>query len=131
MCIIALHDLQLRTGIDGGAERCGTSGGAGRGRSREVFREVASGAKTDRTQLHRLAEFERNLIRARTGEGYAKAKVRGVKLGPPFKLTPHRRREALARHETGETLTDIGRSCNVNHSTISRLRPTGQVACLT
>src|SRR4051794_13128639 len=115
-----------------------------------VFREVASGAKTDRTQLRRaldqlnagdvlivtrldrlarstrdllntlaaiagkgagfrslgdtwadtttphgrlmltvlggLAEFERELIRARTGEGRARAKARGVRLGRRPKL---------------------------------------------
>src|SRR5215211_4718369 len=31
-------------------------------------------------------------------------------------------REALARREAGEPLTEIGRSYNVSHSTISRLR---------
>jgi DNA invertase Pin-like site-specific DNA recombinase len=80
------------------------------------------------TMLAGLAEFERDLIRARTGEGRARAKARGVKLGPPFKLTPHQRLEALARRETGEPLTDIARSYSVSHSTISRLRPIGQGA---
>ena len=138
---------------------------------KKVFREVASGAKTDRAQLRRvlaqldagdvlmvtrldrlarstrdllntlatitakkagfrslgdawadtttshgrlmltvlggLAEFERDLIRARTGEGRARAKARGVKMGRPHKLTPApaargdpaaRRRRAAARH---------------------------------
>ena len=151
----------------------------------KVFREVASGAKTDRAQLRRLldalapsdvltvtrldrlarstrdllntlavitakgagfrslgdtwadtttahgrlmltvlgglAEFERELIRARTGEGRARAKVRGVKLGRKPKLTEHQRREAITRREGGEALTDIARSYNVSHSTISRL----------
>ncbi len=122
----------------------------------KVFREVASGAKTDRVQLRRLvarleaddvltvtrldrlarstrdllntlatitgkkagfrslgdawadtttshgrlmltvlgglAEFERDLIRARTGEGRERAKARGVKMGRKPKLTPHQRR---------------------------------------
>jgi transposase-like protein len=41
----------------------------------------------------------------------------------PRKLTPHQRREAIARREAGdETLTDIARSYNVSHSTISRQR---------
>ncbi|WP_244470456.1 helix-turn-helix domain-containing protein [Microvirga vignae] len=34
----------------------------------------------------------------------------------------HQRREALARREAGEPLTEIARSYNVSHSTISRLR---------
>jgi len=34
-----------------------------------------------------------------------------------LKLTPHQIREALARREAGETLSDIGRSYNVSHST--------------
>jgi DNA invertase Pin-like site-specific DNA recombinase len=152
---------------------------------KKVFREVASGAKTDRAQLRRLldvldagdvlmvtrldrlarstrdllntlasiagkgagfrsigdtwadtttphgrlmltvlgglAEFERELIRARTGEGRARAKARGVKLGRRPKLTLHQKREALARRDGGEPITEIARSYNVHHSTISRL----------
>src|SRR5580704_1002689 len=137
----------------------------------KVFREVASGAKTDRAQLRRLldrlarstrdllntlaaitgkkagfqslgdtwadtttshgrlmltilwglAEFERDLIRARTGEGRARAVVRGQKMGRPFKLTDHQKREAIKRRNQGETLADIARSYNVSPATISRL----------
>jgi DNA invertase Pin-like site-specific DNA recombinase len=74
------------------------------------------------TILGGLAEFERELIRSRTGEGRERAKARGVIMGRRPKLTPHQRREAIARREAGEVLTDIGRSYNVSHSTISRLR---------
>jgi DNA invertase Pin-like site-specific DNA recombinase len=152
----------------------------------KVFREVASGAKTDRAQLRRtlealdagdvltvtrldrlarstrdllntlaaitakgagfrslgdgwadtttphgrllltvlggLAEFERDLIRTRTGEGRARAKARGVQLGRPPKLTPHQKREAIERRDNGEALTEIARTYNVSHSTISRLK---------
>jgi DNA invertase Pin-like site-specific DNA recombinase len=73
------------------------------------------------TVLAGLAEFERELIRARTSEGRQRAKARGVKLGRKFKLTPHQRKEAIARRDRGETLMDIARSYNVSHSTISRL----------
>ena len=130
----------------------------------KVFREVASGAKTDRAQLRRvldqldagdvlmvtrldrlarstrdllntlaaiadrkagfrslgdawadtttphgrlmltvlggLAEFERDLIRARTGEGRARAVARGVRDGPQPKLTaaPEARGDQAPRH---------------------------------
>jgi DNA invertase Pin-like site-specific DNA recombinase len=152
----------------------------------KVFREVASGAKTDRAQLRRLldqleagdvlmvtrldrlarstrdllntlaaitgkkagfrslidtwadtttshgrliltvlgglAEFERDLIRARTGEGRERAKARGVKMGRKPKLTPHQQKEAIKRRDRGdETLAEIGRSYNVSAATISRL----------
>src|SRR5215204_2098278 len=73
------------------------------------------------TVLGGLAEFERELIRTRTGEGRERAKARGVVLGRKPKLSPHQRREALARREAGDVLTDIARTYNVSHSTISRL----------
>jgi DNA invertase Pin-like site-specific DNA recombinase len=73
------------------------------------------------TVLGGLAEFERELIRARTGEGRARAKARGVKMGRPPKLTPHQVKEALRRRDAGEPMRDIARTFNVSHSTISRL----------
>jgi DNA invertase Pin-like site-specific DNA recombinase len=73
------------------------------------------------TVLGGLAEFERSLILARTGEGRTRAMVRGVRFGRKPKLTPYQIAEARARREAGETTTDIGRSYNVSHSTISRL----------
>src|ERR1700753_2457270 len=48
------------------------------------------------TVLGGLAEFERELIRTRTGEGRARAKARGQSLGRPFKLTVHQRQGGLA-----------------------------------
>ena len=74
------------------------------------------------TVLGGLAEFERDLIRKRTSEGRQRAKARGVKLGRKPKLTAHQRYEAIKRRNEGkETLTEIARSYNVCHSTISRL----------
>ena len=67
------------------------------------------------------AEFEHDLIQARTTEGRERAKARGVKLGRPFKLTSHQHKEARGRRGKGEMLMDIARSYNVSHSTISRL----------
>ena len=45
------------------------------------------------TVLGGLAEFERELIRARTGEGRARAKAAGVKLGRKPALTHHQKQE--------------------------------------
>ena len=73
------------------------------------------------TVLAGLAEFERELIRARTGEGRARAKAEGRKMGRPHKLTPHQQREARERRDQGESLSSIARSFNVHHATIGRL----------
>jgi hypothetical protein len=55
------------------------------------------------TVLGGLAEFERELIRARTGDGRTRAKDRGVRFGRPPKVAPHQRWDALARLAAGET----------------------------
>ena len=75
------------------------------------------------TVLGGLAEFERELIRARTGDGRKLAIARGVKMGRKPKMTPHQQKEALRRRDTGEPPRDITRSYSVSHSTISRLSP--------
>ena len=71
--------------------------------------------------LGSIAAFEQELIRSRTSEGRARAKARGVQFGRKPKLTAHQVQEALARRQAGEALSEIGRSYNVSHSTISRL----------
>jgi DNA invertase Pin-like site-specific DNA recombinase len=73
------------------------------------------------TVLGGLAEFERELIRARTGEGRKRARDRGVRFGRPPKLTPHQRQEALRRLADGETQAAIARTFNVDATTIGRL----------
>jgi DNA invertase Pin-like site-specific DNA recombinase len=152
---------------------------------KKVFREVASGAKTDRAQLRRLldqldagdvltvtqldrlarstrdllntlaaitakkagfrslgdtwadtttshgrlmltvlgglAEFERDLIRARTREGRARAVARGVKMAVRRSSRRTSGKAIKRRDEGNETLADIGRSYNVSAATISRL----------
>jgi DNA invertase Pin-like site-specific DNA recombinase len=74
------------------------------------------------TVLGGLAEFERELIRARTGEGRERAKANGVKMGRKPKMTDHQEREAIKRRDReGETLRSIGRNYNVSAATIARL----------
>ena len=62
------------------------------------------------TVLGGLAEFERELIRARTDEGRKRAQARGVRFGRKLKLTQHQITEALQRREAGEALVEIGRA---------------------
>jgi DNA invertase Pin-like site-specific DNA recombinase len=74
------------------------------------------------TVLGGLAEFERELILARTGEGRARAVANGVRLGRKPTLTHHQQREAIKRIKAEkETLGEIARSYNVSRWTISRL----------
>ncbi len=73
------------------------------------------------TILAGLAEFERELILARTSDGRVRAKARGVKFGRPSALTPHQRQEALQRLANGDAQADVARSFNVSQATISRL----------
>jgi DNA invertase Pin-like site-specific DNA recombinase len=82
---------------------------------------TAGTARLMLTVLGGLAEFERQLIRIRTGEGRARAKADGKSLGRKPKLTPHQKEEAIRRRDEGESVRAIARTYNVSASTISRL----------
>jgi DNA invertase Pin-like site-specific DNA recombinase len=73
------------------------------------------------TILAGLAEFERELILARTSDGRTRAKARGIRFGRPAALTVHQRQEALQRLANGEAQADVARTFNVSQATISRL----------
>jgi DNA invertase Pin-like site-specific DNA recombinase len=75
------------------------------------------------TVLGGLAEFERELIRARTGEGRALAVANGVRLGRKPTLTHHQQIEAIKRLKAAKEQGEIARSYNVSRWTISRLQP--------
>jgi DNA invertase Pin-like site-specific DNA recombinase len=75
------------------------------------------------TILGGLAEYERTLIRARTGEGKERAKVRGVRFGRPKKLSAHQRREAIERISAGEAVAEGARTFGVDRATVYRLTP--------
>jgi DNA invertase Pin-like site-specific DNA recombinase len=78
------------------------------------------------TILGGLAEFGRELIKARTDDGRKRAMARGKRFGRKPKLTPLQIAEALRRRCAGEALTEIAKTFNVSHSTISRLPYDGQ-----
>jgi DNA invertase Pin-like site-specific DNA recombinase len=73
------------------------------------------------TVLGGLAEFERELIKSRTGEGRMRAMANGVRFGRPKALSPHQQAEILKRRANGETLSVLAASYGVNRKTIIRL----------
>ncbi len=73
------------------------------------------------TLLASIAEFERELIRERTGEGRKRAMAEGIKFGRKRKLSDYQRTEAIKRRDAGDTLADIAKSYGVHLSMISRL----------
>jgi DNA invertase Pin-like site-specific DNA recombinase len=71
------------------------------------------------TMLSGLAEFERELIRVRTGEGRWRAVANGVKMASQSSPRIRSRKPYAAAKRA--SLCAIARSYNVSHSTISRL----------
>lgn len=68
-----------------------------------------------------IAEFERDLIRERTGAGLAAAKQRGVRLGRPRKLNPDQVQAASQLLSDGKAVRDVARTFKVHEATIYRL----------
>jgi len=64
-------------------------------------------------------------VRDLARKGRERARVAGVKMGRPHKLTHYQQMEALARRDAGETLESIALSYAVSHPTIMRLRRRG------
>src|SRR5438045_9638921 len=61
------------------------------------------------TILGGLAEFERELIKARTAEGRERAKGRGARRGRKHKLTPHHRDAGRNRKDDGQSVRELRR----------------------
>jgi DNA invertase Pin-like site-specific DNA recombinase len=104
-------------------ERIGQAGAFFKSLGDPLFDTTTPTGRLLSTLLAAIAEFERELIRERTGEGRKRAKARGVRFGRPSVLTPHQRTEVLARLAEGDSCADIARSYNVDRSTISRIKP--------
>jgi DNA invertase Pin-like site-specific DNA recombinase len=103
-------------------ERIGKAGASFRSLGDPLWDTSSSQGRLLSTLLAAIAEFERELIRERTGEGRKRAMANGVKFGRKPKLSDYQRIEALKRRATGETLASIARSYAVDISMISRLR---------
>lgn len=68
-----------------------------------------------------IAEFERDLIRERTGAGREAAQKRGVQFGRPRKLNREQVQLASELIEQGKAVREIARTFNVHEATIYRL----------
>ena len=73
------------------------------------------------TMLAAIAEFERELIRERTGEGRKRALAAGIRFGRPRALDAFQAQEARKRRHSGEPLGVIAQSYRVSAKTIARL----------
>ena len=71
------------------------------------------------TVLGGLAEFERSLIKERTGEGRERARREGRRLGRPPKLTAHQRALIAEWRAQGQDNVQIARALGVSRSTVS------------
>ena len=72
-----------------------------------------------------IAEFERELIRERTGAGRAEAQRRGVRFGRPKKLNAGQRELALRLLAEGKPVREIASTFDVHIATIYRLSDAG------
>ena len=108
-------------------ERISKAGAAFRSLGDPLWDTSSSQGRLLSTLLAAIADFERDLIRERTGEGRKRAMAAGIKFGRPRKLSDYQRQEAIKRRADGETLAAISKSYGVSIAMISRLWNSPQV----
>lgn len=69
-----------------------------------------------------IAEFERELIRERTGAGRAAAKKRGVRFGRPEKMNEEQKLLAKRLLQEDKSVNEVAKTFNVHKATIYRLQ---------
>jgi DNA invertase Pin-like site-specific DNA recombinase len=102
-------------------ERISKAGASFRSLGDPLWDTSSSQGRLLSTLLAAIAEFERDLIKERTGDGRKRAMARNVKFGRKRKLSDFQRAEAIKRRGAGETLAEIAKSYAVDVSMISRL----------
>jgi DNA invertase Pin-like site-specific DNA recombinase len=88
-------------------DRVGKAGASFRSLGDPLWDTSSAQGRLLSTLLAGIAEFERELIRERTGEGRKRAMAAGVKFGRKRKLSDYQRKEAVKRRTAGETLSAI------------------------
>jgi DNA invertase Pin-like site-specific DNA recombinase len=102
-------------------ERIGKVGASFRSLGDPLWDTSSSQGRLLSTLLAAIADFERDLIRERTGDGRKRAMAAGIKFGRKRKLSEYQRSEAIKRRDAGETLAAIAKSYGVHIAMISRL----------
>jgi DNA invertase Pin-like site-specific DNA recombinase len=74
-----------------------------------------------------IAEFERDLIRERTGVGRADAQKRGVRFGRPKKMNADQQKLALRLLEEGKSVREVARTFSIHPATLYRIVKPGDV----
>jgi DNA invertase Pin-like site-specific DNA recombinase len=77
------------------------------------------------TMFAGIAEFERDLIRERTGTGREAAKKRGVQFGRPRKLNPEQEQLIRRLLDEGKSVRDFAKTFDVHIATIYRVSAAG------
>jgi DNA invertase Pin-like site-specific DNA recombinase len=73
------------------------------------------------TMIAAFAEFEREIMRARTMDGLAAARARGKIGGRKPKMTPAKVKTAVSMYEKGLAITEISDAIGVSRPTIYRM----------
>jgi DNA invertase Pin-like site-specific DNA recombinase len=68
-----------------------------------------------------IAEFERDLIRERTGAGRAEAQKRGVRFGRPRKMNDEQRNLAIRLLKEGRSVSEVAHTFSVHPATLYRI----------
>jgi DNA invertase Pin-like site-specific DNA recombinase len=102
-------------------ERIGKAGAAFRSLGDPLWDTSSSQGRLLSTLLAAIAEFERDLIKERTGEGRKRAQAAGVQFGAQAQAVGLSAPRGAQRRAAGETLSEIAKSCAVDVSMISRL----------
>jgi DNA invertase Pin-like site-specific DNA recombinase len=79
------------------------------------------GGKMVMTVFAGIAEFERDLIRERTGAGRVAAQQRGVRFGRPEKMNEEQKLLAKRLLKEDKSVSEIAKTFNVHKATIYRL----------
>lgn len=81
------------------------------------------------TMLAAVAEMERDLLVERTQAGLARAKQQGKTLGRPTKTTEAQRKDIIARHKAGVSISELARAYGISRISIARIaKPEGASA---